>query len=36
MGDCRTPAALGASLENKNRGILHVEKGNYWKFYNLE
>ena len=23
-------------MPNKERGILHIEKGNYWKFYNLE
>ncbi|KAF1920762.1 pectin lyase fold/virulence factor [Ampelomyces quisqualis] len=31
-----TPYGLDASLPNKERGILHIEKGNYWKFYNLE
>ncbi|OSS45867.1 hypothetical protein B5807_09651 [Epicoccum nigrum] len=31
-----TPYGLGESLPNKERGILHIEKGNYWKFYNLE
>ncbi|OAL52885.1 pectin lyase-like protein [Pyrenochaeta sp. DS3sAY3a] len=31
-----TPYPLDASLPNKERGILHIEKGNYWKFYNLE
>ncbi|EOD46175.1 Pectate lyase [Neofusicoccum parvum] len=31
-----TPYELDASLPNKERGILHIEKGNYWKFYNLE
>jgi hypothetical protein len=31
-----TPYALDASLPNAERGILHIEKGNYWKFYNLE
>ncbi|KAM5344496.1 hypothetical protein ACJ41O_013032 [Fusarium nematophilum] len=30
-----TPAALGASLANGDRGVLHVEKANYWKFYGL-
>lgn len=23
-------------MPNKERGILHIEKGNYWSFYNLE
>jgi hypothetical protein len=32
----RTPYGLNVSLPNKERGILHIEKGNYWKFYNLE
>ncbi|KAF2226879.1 pectin lyase fold/virulence factor [Elsinoe ampelina] len=31
-----TPAALDASLANADRGILHIEKADYWKFYNLE
>ncbi|KAF2125618.1 polysaccharide lyase family 9 protein [Dothidotthia symphoricarpi CBS 119687] len=31
-----TPYALDVSLPNKERGILHIEGGNYWKFYNLE
>ncbi|KAH7062976.1 pectin lyase fold/virulence factor [Paraphoma chrysanthemicola] len=31
-----TPYPLDASLPNGERGILHIEKGNYWKFYNLE
>ncbi|KAK1580712.1 pectate lyase L [Colletotrichum navitas] len=30
-----TPAALGASLPNADRGVLHVEKASYWKFYKL-
>lgn len=30
-----TPAALNAALANPDRGILHVEKANYWKFYGL-
>ncbi|KAF7558090.1 hypothetical protein G7Z17_g135 [Cylindrodendrum hubeiense] len=30
-----TPAAVGASLANADRGILHIEGGNYWKFYGL-
>ena len=31
-----TPYGLGESLPNKGRGILHIEKGNCWKFHNLE
>jgi hypothetical protein len=31
-----TPYALDASLPNKERGAFHIEKANYWKFYNLE
>ncbi|KAF1843593.1 polysaccharide lyase family 9 protein [Cucurbitaria berberidis CBS 394.84] len=31
-----TPAGLDQPLPSKERGILHIEKGNYWKFYNLE
>ncbi|OBT81774.1 hypothetical protein VE02_09665 [Pseudogymnoascus sp. 03VT05] len=31
-----TPYGLDESLSNKERGILHIEGGNYWKFYNLE
>ncbi|KFZ08547.1 hypothetical protein V502_09289 [Pseudogymnoascus sp. VKM F-4520 (FW-2644)] len=31
-----TPYGLDESLPNGERGILHIEKGNYWKFYNLE
>ena len=23
-------------MPNKERGTFHIEKGNYWKFYNLE
>ncbi|CAM1509780.1 Fc.00g001150.m01.CDS01 [Cosmosporella sp. VM-42] len=30
-----TPAAVGASLGNSDRGILHIEGANYWKFYAL-
>ncbi|EGY18915.1 pectate lyase L [Verticillium dahliae VdLs.17] len=30
-----TPAALNAALANKDRGIFHIEKANYWKFYKL-
>ncbi len=26
---------MGGSLANVDRGILHVEKANYWKFYRL-
>lgn len=32
----RTPYGLDESLPNNERGILHIENGNYWKFYNLE
>lgn len=32
----RTPYGLDVSLPNKERGTFHIEKGNYWKFYNLE
>lgn len=32
----RTPYELDESLPNKERGTFHIEKGNYWKFYNLE
>jgi len=31
-----TPYGLDESLPNKERGILHIENGNYWKFYNLK
>ncbi|OBT58007.1 hypothetical protein VE04_02534 [Pseudogymnoascus sp. 24MN13] len=31
-----TPYGLDESLPNKERGILHIEGGNYWKFYNIE
>lgn len=31
-----TPYGVGESLPNAERGILHIEKANYWKFYNLE
>jgi hypothetical protein len=31
-----TPYGLDESLPNKERGILHIEGGNYWYFYNLE
>ncbi|KAF6816358.1 pectate lyase [Colletotrichum sojae] len=30
-----TPAALNAALANGDRGVLHIEKANYWKFYKL-
>jgi hypothetical protein len=32
----RTPYGLDVSLPNEERGTFHIEKGNYWKFYNLE
>lgn len=31
-----TPYGLDQSLPNGERGILHIEGANYWKFYNLE
>ncbi|KAI0970407.1 polysaccharide lyase family 9 protein [Xylaria arbuscula] len=31
-----TPYGLGEDLPNDERGILHIEGGNYWYFYNLE
>lgn len=31
-----TPYGLDESLPNKERGALHIENANYWKFYNLE
>ncbi|KAI0442255.1 polysaccharide lyase family 9 protein [Xylaria telfairii] len=31
-----TPYGLDESLPNGERGILHIEGGNYWYFYNLE
>ncbi|KAH6655634.1 pectin lyase fold/virulence factor [Truncatella angustata] len=31
-----TPYGLDVSLPNKERGILHIEGADYWKFYNLE
>ncbi|RYO82846.1 hypothetical protein DL766_006292 [Monosporascus sp. MC13-8B] len=31
-----TPYGVGKSLPNNERGILHIEGANYWKFYNLE
>ncbi|KAF9776823.1 hypothetical protein IL306_004941 [Fusarium sp. DS 682] len=30
-----TPAALGASLVGKDRGIFHVEKAEYWRFIHI-
>jgi hypothetical protein len=30
-----TPAAVGASLANADRGVLHIEGANYWRFYKL-
>lgn len=30
-----TPAATGASLANSDRGILHIEGADYWKFYGI-
>ncbi|KAL4814671.1 hypothetical protein BDW67DRAFT_176864 [Aspergillus spinulosporus] len=31
-----TPADLGASLDNADRGILHIQDAEYWEFYDLE
>ncbi|RYC60528.1 Alanine-tRNA ligase [Xylaria longipes] len=31
-----TPYGLDEELPNSERGILHIEGGNYWAFYNLE
>lgn len=31
-----TPYGLDEKLPSKERGILHIEGGNYWYFYNLE
>ncbi|RYP39267.1 hypothetical protein DL767_002276 [Monosporascus sp. MG133] len=31
-----TPYGVGQSLPNNERGILHIQDANYWKFYNLE
>ncbi|RYP13087.1 hypothetical protein DL765_007036 [Monosporascus sp. GIB2] len=31
-----TPYGVGQSLPNNERGILHIEGANYWKFHNLE
>ncbi len=33
---CSTPYGLDESLPNDERGILHIEDGNYWYFYGLE
>ncbi|KAK7398592.1 hypothetical protein QQX98_012029 [Neonectria punicea] len=30
-----TPAAVGGSIANADRGILHIQSANYWKFYGL-
>lgn len=30
-----TPGALDSSLANADRGVLHIEGANYWKFYKL-
>lgn len=32
----RTPKELDESLPNSERGILHIQKANYWAFYDLE
>ncbi|EPS45992.1 hypothetical protein H072_30 [Dactylellina haptotyla CBS 200.50] len=31
-----TPAALGAALDNPDRGIFHIQNANYWTFSKLE
>ncbi|KAF2125632.1 polysaccharide lyase family 9 protein [Dothidotthia symphoricarpi CBS 119687] len=31
-----TPAPVGGSLAGADRGVLHIEKANYWKFVGLE
>ncbi|KAF9889350.1 hypothetical protein FE257_007460 [Aspergillus nanangensis] len=31
-----TPAELDASLDNDDRGILHIQDAEYWEFYDLE
>lgn len=31
-----TPAEVGGSLANPDRGIFHIEKANYWQFYDFE
>lgn len=33
---CRTPAEVGGSLDNEDRGILHIQDAEYWEFYDLE
>ncbi|RYP74916.1 hypothetical protein DL771_002700 [Monosporascus sp. 5C6A] len=35
-GRISTPYGVGQSLPNNERGILHIENANYWRFYNLE
>lgn len=30
-----TPAPIGGALNNADRGVLHIEKANYWRFYKL-
>jgi len=32
---CSTPAELGGSIPNADRGIFHIE-GSYWSFINIE
>lgn len=32
----RTPKTLDESLPNAERGIFHIQKAEYWAFYNLE
>ncbi len=31
-----TPGDLDSSIPSASRGLLHIEKSNYWKFINLE
>ncbi|KAL4736545.1 hypothetical protein BDV11DRAFT_211117 [Aspergillus similis] len=31
-----TPADLDASLDNADRGVLHIQDAEYWEFYDLE
>ncbi|PLB53534.1 pectate lyase [Aspergillus steynii IBT 23096] len=31
-----TPAEVGGSLANKDRGIFHIQDAEYWEFYDLE
>lgn len=33
---CRTPAEVDGSLDNADRGILHIQDAEYWEFYDLE